>query len=390
VIRVRNPENPEDLEKVSRLTAQFLGRGDSEGTYTLLRRAFAECPFLTPDLCLLAEVDGEIAASGQALPLEMQVGNTVVQAGGVQAIVVDPRFRSRHLVERLFHEGRAMLINRGLDFSLGFGHPRYYDRLGATPIAGDTMIHVRTRDVRGTFAGGFRGLGPGDVELLLRHYAKANAGRTCVIRRSLDYWTWLRKKPSHVRIREDGYVGYELREKEVLVSEINGEGPGFYRDALGEVAGIARSEGLEEIMVEAPPDHPFVDSILSFGVEVCTTYRRTGWCMGEILDVTSFFGKLEGELTSRLRQTLPASPDVDLVIRVDDQTAELALPGTKGGRLSIELTLPRKPLTQLAVGYKGLDTVLHETGVAIDAERRQVLRAILPKGNPFVWMPDRF
>lgn len=390
MIRMRNAESPEDLERVSRLTAQFLGRGDSEGTYTLLRRAFAECPFLTPDLCFLMDVDGEIAASSQVLPLEMQVGNTVVQAGGIQAIVVDPRFRNRHLVERLFDEGRAALINRGFDFSLGFGHPRYYDRLGATPITGDTMIHVRTRDVRGTFAGGFRGMGPGDVESLLRHYAKANAGRTCVIRRSLDYWTWLRKKPPHIRIREDGYVGYELREKEVIVSEINGEGSGFYRDALSEVAGIARSEGLDKIRVEAPPDHPFVDSVLSFGVEVSTAYRRTGWCMGEILNVTSFFGKLEGELTSRLRQALPASPDVDLAIRVDDQTAELALQGTKGGRLSIELALPRKPLTQLAVGYRGLDAVLHEAGVEMDAERRQVLRTVLPKGYPFVWMPDRF
>jgi hypothetical protein len=112
--------------------------------------------------------------------------------------------------------------------------------------------------------------------------------------------------------------------------------------------------------------------------------------MGEILNLKSFFGRLEQELTSRLRQASPQSPPVDLIIRTDDEVAELALPGTDRDPLPVELTLPRKPLTQLAVGYKGLDTVLHEAGVGVDPEKRQVLRALFPKGHPYVWPPDRF
>ena len=390
MITFRNAETQEDLEGICRLTAEFLGGDNPEETYAFMRRAFAECPFLTPDLCYVLDVDGEIAGSGQVLPLEMQVGSAAVQAGGIQAIVVDPRFRNRDYVRRMFEDGRAAIREKGFDFSLGFGHSRFYDRLGATPIAGDTEVFVRTQDVRGTSAGGFREMGPGDTELLLRHYAEVNAGRTGVIRRSAEYWAWVRKRPPQVRIRGDGYVGYEIQEESLSVCEINGESPAFYQDALGEVAGVARSEGLERIMVHVPPDHPFVESVLSYGVDVRTKYHRTGRCMGEILNVKSFFEKLEEELTSRLRRASPQSPPVDLIIRADDEVAELALPGPDQDPLSIELTLPRKPLTQLAMGYKGLDTVLHEAGVEVDAERGRVLRALFPKGHPHVWKPDQF
>ena len=390
MIRLRNAESPEDLEKVCRMTAEFLGSDDPEGAYAFMRLAFAECPFLTPDLCYILDVDGEIAASCQVLPLEMQVGSASVQASGLQAIVVDPRFRNRDYVGRLFSEGRASLRKKGFDFSLGFGHSRFYDRFGATPIAGDTEVVVRTRDVRGTPAGGFRDMGPGDTELLLRHYAEVNAGRTGVIRRSAEYWAWVRKRPPHVRIREDGYVGFEIQAEGVSVVEINGEGPAFYRDALGEVAGVARSEGLGSITVLVPPDHPFVESVLAYGVEVRTQYHRTGRCMGEILNLKSFFGKLEEELTSRLQKAFSQPPPVNLIIRADDEVAELTLPGTDQDPLFVELALPRKPLTQLAMGYKGLDTVLYEAGVEVAVEERRVLRALFPKGHPFVWAPDRF
>ncbi|MFC1791556.1 GNAT family N-acetyltransferase [Gemmatimonadota bacterium] len=389
-MRLRHPESQEEIERVCRLTTQFLGSGDREELFAFMMLAFAECPFLTPESCFILDVDGEIAASGQMLSLPMQVGGAVVQAAGLQAFVVDPGFRNRDLIKRMFEEGRGEVLRRGSDVSLGFGHSRYYDRMGATPIVADTEVEVRVRDVRGDRPEGFREMDDGEVDLLLDHYAASNVGRTGVIRRSPEYWKWQYRKPPSVRIRDDGYVGYEVREDQVSVLEIGGEGPGFYRDALMEVATLAREENLEVIRAQVPPDHPFVGSVVFFGAQVQTRYHRSGWCMGEVLNVESFLGKIEGELDSRLRVTLPTAPRVRLVVQVDDEEVEVTLPGEGGGDRVVDLPLPRKLFTQLVFGYKDLDTVLAEAGIRRDAESRRLLNALFPKGHPYIWKADRF
>jgi GNAT superfamily N-acetyltransferase len=391
VLTLRNPQSKEELEQVCRLTTRFLGGGEEELRFALMMRAYESCPFHRPEMCFLFEIDGEIAASFQGLELPMQVGNATVQAIGLQGLVVDPRFRNRGLATRLFAEARRVIVGRGLiDVAVGFGHPRLYDQVGATPVMGDTEATLDVKRVRGPRPKGFQPMEDGEVELLLDHYASSNQGRVGIIRRSPEYWAWLFRRPPSIRIRKDGYLGYEVREDGVILTEVGGEDAGFYHDAALELAALAREAGLPTIVAQVPPDHPFVEACFSFGVELRTVHHRTGWCMGEVTALGPFLEAIRPELERRQATGLPGSPGTRLRIRLNGEVEEMDLQVPGGETRELEIGLSRKLFTQLAFGYKGARTVLSEAGCHPSESELLVLDALFPRGNPYIWKADRF
>lgn len=83
-----------------------------------------------PELSLVAELDNKIVGHVLFTPLQVCLGERVVDAVLLAPIAIYPDFQNKGIGSLLIEEGHKRAKAKGFQFSLLVGHPSYYPRFG--------------------------------------------------------------------------------------------------------------------------------------------------------------------------------------------------------------------------------------------------------------------
>jgi GNAT superfamily N-acetyltransferase len=383
-----------DVDAVADLNARVFGKdeADREQIRTLTRAAHRGCPFVRPELCWVAEVDGRIVMQAQLLDLEVRLGSVAVRTGGLQGVVAEPGYRGRGYPLQMYAVGLPQALAHGFDLFLGFAQRgALYQRFGGgAPVMPDYELGLDVARVEGLAVDRFWPMGEPDLDAMLEHYARANAGRSGSLVRTRELWPWLVRRPPRVLMHPEGYLGYRLAEDAVEVRELGGSGEAFYDEALRKLAALARERGLRRVRGHVPPDDPLVARAAAYGCEHRVTYSRRSGCLARVARAGPLLERLVPELEARLARSPLAGARVQLAIDCDGERWARSLGPPGGAERHAKLSLPAGALTQLLFGTLPPRQVLFDHGAAADPSGLEALEALFPRGWPFMWHGDRF
>lgn len=121
------PETPADHSAVARLLVRAFGNRADEAVIVALLRQRAS---YTPDLSLVADVDGVIAGHVLFTPGIMPVMGQDVTTALLAPLAVDPAYQRRGIGGALIEVGHEAARQYGASLALLLGHPEYYPRFG--------------------------------------------------------------------------------------------------------------------------------------------------------------------------------------------------------------------------------------------------------------------
>ncbi len=234
-------------------------------------RAYLEGdPWLQPQDCQVALVDGRIVAAVHLVRRPVRLLGDEMLVGGVANVATLPEHRRRGLSTELMRRCVATLDGEGFAFSaLGTGVHGHYARHGWETVVTPTL--VVEPDPSGASWASHPPLSPLTPEEWLtegpRVYAAFNATQPLFFERSLEYWNgWLRIRYDHadpnrllVGLRRNGALeGYALGQLPgeaggtASVEEIATLQPDELPLLLNAAARIAHAAGASRLHVNAP------------------------------------------------------------------------------------------------------------------------------------------
>lgn len=380
-----------DFEAVAELTARVFSPDDVESYRDLTLFAMRSCPFMKPEHCYIGEIDDRIVAKWQGLDFDLRLGATSLRAVGLQALAADRDDRGKGYPQALVHEVLAKGVHLEFDLFLGFAKKAaFYRRLGGVPFMAEYWWTQKTRRVGRLGDDPFWPMRDDDLPAFLEHYERYSATRPGSMQRSEAYWPWMIRKPDHILMHDDGYLGYRVLPDRVELREVAGDGEAFFDAVLRKLGDVARAEGIDQIAAHIPVDHPLV--LLSAGqgasIEIEYPVQAGGFAM--IANFERFPRKLVPELEARLARSTCRDSRVQLDVHCGGASNRLELGPPTGAPRAIELPLSPGGLLQLAFGYRPARAILWQEGLRLDEGDAPLLDALFPAAHPFMWHTDRF
>ena len=352
---------------------------------------------LDPEQVHVIEEDGEVRASATVLPLESFVDSEPRPMGGIAAVMAHPAYRRRGYAGRLMRAVLRDMREREISLSLlaPFAHA-FYRIFGYELATEGIEYRLKPSDLSTSpeqrYLRAYREEDLPEMMGLLEAEAKEHP--LCV-RRSEGHWrsndVW---KGRDVAVYErgrgvEGYVLYKIsgwqedrdprrslsapefvastpRAREAIISFMAGFDPNVY--------------GIKFYTPRGEPLHPYLrSSYVSAKVEPDQMLR--------LVDVASALGYLNRRVGSPL--VLDVSDDV-----IPENAGEYTIGDgevVRGADAGERVSLDVRQLAQLYAGYlpaRGL--VRHGLVEASSQEALELLEALFPLGDPWLFEPDHF
>ena len=389
---------PDEADAAADLTARiFADPEEREAMRRLLLAAYADCPFMRPENCLVGEIDGKLVTKWQLLNFDIRMAGTVVPMCGVQGVAAEPDENHKGYARKVAEGNLPRLADLGFDFALGFAQRgAMYLRMGAVPVMADYTVTLDAYKIAKLESDPFREFDPlGDVPSLIDHYNQANARATGPLVRSEALWPWLVRKPPTIHVCPDGYIGVRYDDEFIEIREIVGTGPDFYEAALGKLALLARERGVRRIHGPLPPDHPFCTAAIRYGAEFEASYTRKSGCLALPLAPLRLIHRLFGALEERLQDSRHHDTQATLTLECNGETQSMDL--NQNGRRTqpLALSFSAGGWLQLAFGYRSIESLMQEEWSATQRaewkqQDRDLAATLFPLGRPFMGHPDRY
>jgi hypothetical protein len=383
----------DDIPAAAALTARIFATEDElAGTTALLEAAYRTCPFMPPELCWGAFVEGRLAAKWQILDFRVRVAGNVMRVAGIQGVVAAPDDNFKGYPMLIAREALPELAELPFSIVMGFAQRGgLYTKLGAVPLAPEYSATIDPRGVPrlAPEEDGFRELSSeADIGFVLDVYNETNADRTGSFVRTPEYWPWMVRKPDVHWLTEDGFIGVIDQGTHLEIKEVGGRTPAFYDLALRKLSALARARGYDRISGRIPPDHPFCDAARRYGIEMKTVVPKRSGCIGLVLNPTKFIDALRPGLEQR-HEAL-GLPPLQLTFGGAGFDAQMELGRGSAAVEKVELAVPSSTLLQWAFGIRSVQSSLVEHACDVSAEDEAVLAALFPVGCPFTWGSDRY
>jgi hypothetical protein len=387
----------EETGIVSDLTARIFGGPDNyDRMASTLRAAYAECPFISHELCWVAEAEGRIVTKWQLLDFQMRIAGTPIRMAGIQGVVAEPDENHKGYAKEVALA--ALPEIRKLDFDLVLGFAKrgaFYRRLGAVVVAGDYEIELDPLGVPPLGDDPFSEYDEArDLPAIIDAYNLANRDTTGPLIRTPELWPWLDRKARTIFVCDEGYIGVALFPDRLEIRELAGQGAAFHDAALRKLAALAREAGIKRIHGAVPPNHPLVQMGAHYGLRVQSTYTRKSGCIALALAPVRLIGRLHETLERRLRESRFHDTHLDLGLTSNGEAERLVLnPEGRTGR-KVDLELSQGALLQLAMGHLSVESILvahpGASSGPVDDETLALLSTVFPVGHPFTWHTDRY
>ena len=381
----------DDIPAVADLTARAFGQDEVEQMRQDLLFAYKLCPFIRKDLGWVSEEAGRILAKWQVLDFKVRVAGTELRMGGVQGVVAEPDQRGRGPALQIVPVGLKDCLDDGMEFVLGFAQrAAFYHRIGAVHVMAEPELHVETKRIPRLRDDPFETMDDAGLDLMLDHYHASNVDRSGSMVRVEGQWNWMPRRAPETLICADGYVGYRTSSDAIEIREIGGRTAAFYDAAIRRLGVVAREAGVAEVRGPVPVDHPLTNVCHRYGVETQVRHPRGAGSVGILLNSQSMLTKMKPVLERRLSESSHADCAVDFRVACTKQEFALELNPKGKQRRTVELEISPGGMLQLAFGYKSAITTAHEEQIPLDDPTSLLLDVLFPKGNPFMWEPDRY
>ena len=349
------------------------------------------------ELVRLIEEDGDIRASAAILPLEVFVDGRPVPVGGIAAVATDPAYRRRGFAGELMRDVLRTMREREMHLSLLYPFAQVFYRAYGWELATETIAYtLKPTDLpTSSEQRRIRAYREGDLHEMMDLLEGEAAGRSCCVRRSEGRWRSLvSRKDWQAAVYEregrlEGYILYRMSDwrdrkprRTLSVRELVWSTVGAWRALISFLA--AQDPQVFEIKHSTPrgePLHP---------------YLRNSYVKAEI--VPEFMLRLvdvEGALSY-----LSRTPEAPLVLEVsDDVIPENAGSYTVGNgevvrgeeEAEARVSLDVRQLAQLYAGYLPASQLArHGLVKPRSPEALELLEALFPMDDPWVYSPDHF
>ena len=347
-------------------------------------------------LVRLIEEDGDVRASAAVLPLEVFVDGRPVPMGGIAAVATDPAYRRRGFAGELMRDVLRTMRERGMRLSMLHPFAQVFYRAYGWELATETIAYtLKPTDLpTSSEQRRVRAYREEDLPEMMGLLEGEAAKRSCCVRRNEGRWrNLLSRKDWQAAVYEreerlEGYIQYrmsEWREREprrtLSVQELVWSTVGAWRALISFLA--AQDPLVFEIEHSTPrgePLHPYLrNSYVKAKIEPEFMLR--------LVDV-------EGALNY-----LSRTPEAPLVLEVaDDVIPENAGSYTvgygevvRGEEAEARVSLDVRQLAQLYAGYLPAGQLARHGLVKPGSpEALELLEALFPVGDPWVYPPDHF
>ncbi len=397
----------DEFDAAAALTARIFGNDeDREEMFAMMRSALVDCPFMQPEHCWIAEIDGRLVAKWQVLDFSIRIGQTPIRMGGIQAVAAEPDENHKGYPRMIAMHALPEIAAQGFDVLLGYAQRgAFYRRIGAMPVMAEYGFELEARQIPRLHEGEdpFRVFDvERDLAEMMDHYNRGNHDRTGTMIRTVDHWPWMVRRPPLTYICDEGYIGVRWRDEEgaLEVRELAGNGPAFYERAVRKLGTLAKDRGYRTICGAVPADHPFVAAAIPYGLRIESRYTRKSGCLAMVLEPLRLLAKLQAEFERRLAASRYFDTQVHMGVRCDGREARFLLNGEGERKQKLDVTLTRAAIAQLVFGYRSAQSILFELASGGDddpgvpprpsPEDIELLDVLFPKGHPFMWQPDRY
>ena len=382
----------EDLGPLARMGMLAFG-----GSVADWEKYYSKSAWVDLDLVYVLEESGEARASATVLPLEVFVDGRSAPMGGIAAVATDPAYRRRGFAGELMRAVLRAMREGGMHLSMLWPFAHVFYRVYGWELAGEAVSYTLKPPDLSTSPEQrrVRAYREEDLPRMMGLFEKAAAEHSCCVRRSEGRWREVLARDdwwAAVYEREGGMEGYLLyrmsgwredREphRTLAVQELVW-GTTEAREAL--ISFLAAQDPLVfEIKHDTPrgePLHP---------------YLRSSYVKAEI--ESEFMLRLvdvEGAL-----KLLNRAVEMPLVLQVSDDVIEenagsyTVADGevVRGAEAEERVALDVRRLAQLYAGYlPARQLARHGLVDANSPEALELLGALFPVGDPWVYPPDHF
>lgn len=405
-IQISCPVDDRQWAELSDFFEEVYGPGDAR----LWRTFHGRPPFCQREWCRIIRQEGRIASHVCFVPRPMRIGSAVIRAGTIGYVATHPAYRGRGLARVLTNHWTSETTAQGYHLAYVHGIPDFYEKFGYRHAffddGRDSAVWLDLAGLPTQEAGlRVRPYQEQDLSAVMRFYEEDNQTRSGSLVRSEAYWRWLlsglegrgwvRREDMIVVEGNDcrvaGYAMVNLADWDrFTLWEVAAEGRDAMVALLNELARRARRAGVDRLYLRAPLDHPFVAFCVSLGAQ---TAGYSWGVYGRLLNVAGLFQAIGPELEARLARSPLRGWTGTLRLETDVGTA--TLPFVKGGLQPDGMPapvriarMPQSGLVRLVTGYNDVTALSGRQGVAIDRADWPLLRALFPKGCPYIWAAD--
>jgi predicted acetyltransferase len=382
-----------DMDALTRLGVAAFGGSisDWEGNFDPAQNARLDL-----EQVHVIEEDGEVRASTTVLPLESYVEGEWRPMGGIAAVMAHPAYRRRGYAGKLMRAVIRDMRERDVALSLlsPFAHA-FYRVFGYELVTEEIEYRLKPADLpTSPEQSHLRAYREEDLSSLMELYTEEAKGHTLSARRSEGHWkTTLSKKDADVAVYErDGDV----------------EGYILYKTSGWQERDPRRTLSVEELVAATQRARAALYSFMAgldplvYGIK---HYTPRGEPLHPYLKSSHVDAKIEPDQMLRLVDVevalgyLGRTPQAPLVLDVSDDvipenSGEYTLAegkvirGTEAGeRVSLDV----RQLAQLYAGYLPAGGLAkHGLIQASSPEALDLLEAIFPLGDPWLYGPDHF
>jgi len=340
----------------------------------------------------------------------MRVGGAIVRMGGIAGVWTAEDHRKKGFASRVMDASVDWMRLKGYETSILFGIRDFYHRYGFVEAFPESALDVGTSDLamaRSSLA--VRTGRKKDLPSLSRLYNAHNRRRTGTVVRSRDWdpaWRLPRLGPGTLRrpgktllacdetARIRGYAVFDIQRGRCRVAEIVGVNGIAYGALARGLAQRARRGGCDRVVVHVPPGDPFIEHCNRFGSQFRKSFAGDGGSMARIVDVEKLMSRLLPEFQRRLdasevgfTRSLALETDIGSVTIVPGRQLTL-LPGTVANAMRVRVS--QELLTLWVMGTRTVDDVTSDEPVTMPTQAKPALRVLFPRGDAYVWWPDRF
>lgn len=411
-MRVRTIQTDEEIKQVAEWSAKVFCGGDHLFFFQeRFERSHELGPHYVREHTRVVEEDGKVVAHVRIVDHPMRIGSAVVRMGGISGVCTHPRYRKRGYAAALMRDSVAYMRAHGFDVSMLFGIQDFYPKFGYSVCLNRFSIKMAAKGTARCEAKGLvRKIKPEELVQAASMYAKDNACRTCSVVRSEEFWRYDRKGVvwswPYVNFDEwyavcdeaDRVLGYFCAKegKRIELYEVAGGNDAVFSTILRYLGDRAKASFVGEISLIVPPDAPMAQFCFEKDAKLEVSYRENGNGMMRIIHLEGLFGKIKGELQTRLKHSEFKDWEGAFTLRtgigaLDFEVARGSLevkPGERERARSVEM--PQSLLIKLVVGCADPRRILSKPDVKVAPELVGPLCALFPQGTPFIWGNDGF
>lgn len=323
-------------------------------------------PALRPEGVRVAVAGGRPVACAVVLPRRVRTRTGWVDGAEMTLVACHPDYQGRGYGGAAVRDALAYMAGAGLALAVFYGVPEFYPRFGCAPVlpslgtflpvpeaSGPPLADGGTAASGGVPGGGGSTLVPAteaDLPALTELYDEQVAAYPCAVGRTAEPWLWRVRNPDAYALLtlpdRLGYAFVSWRAEEadyLLVLEAAARGADAARRVLAGLMAEARSRKLARLRILMPPDHVLARLARVLGAE--QVYRPASAGMAAVTRWSPLLPPGYQVVARRRAARADGGRDLDAVEGL-----------ARGGRLV--LRADRRALTQLVLGYRGVDDLL--------------------------------